>query len=152
VPAIEWRKLRKTEVTGSRNRLLWPVVADRLLSAERAKTEPRCGAGSHVPPCLDKQAKLCPIIFDAMQQNHAASEAEDQIRPRAKYSVPEAQVHLGGISRWLIWDLRRRGELKSLRIGRKKIVFLGQHLIDYLTSCEQGGPPPDPPERSSRCR
>lgn len=47
---------------------------------------------------------------------------QEAIPDRLAYSIEEAQVLLGGISRDTIYGLRARGELRFVKVGRRSLI------------------------------
>jgi excisionase family DNA binding protein len=83
------------------------------------------------PPFTGGQIELLRIFLAPLSADQAAPE-------RLGYSVPEAAEVLG-VSRALVYQLLRTGELRSLKLGRRRIIprdALGELL----------GRPPSPVE------
>lgn len=57
------------------------------------------------------------------------------VTEKLAYSVEEATEILG-ISRSLIYDKLRTGELRSIKIGRRRLIT-PEHLKGYLASLER---------------
>ena len=45
-----------------------------------------------------------------------------EAEPPQAYSIPEAQRHLGDCSRPFIYDLIRRGQLRTVKVGSRRLV------------------------------
>lgn len=56
---------------------------------------------------------------------------------RKAYTVAEAAEALR-VSQWLVREACRRGELRSVRIG-KRIIIPGNAIEDYLAATDQAG-------------
>ena len=63
-----------------------------------------------------------------MDHNHISMASQDE--QRLTFSVNEAAAALG-ISRDLVYDLLRTGQLQSLKAGRRRLISR-QHLEDFL--------------------
>jgi excisionase family DNA binding protein len=61
---------------------------------------------------------------------HSAEEEPDAPAERLAYSVNEA-AHLTGLSRDLLYDQMRRGNLPYVKIGRRRLITR-QHLEQFL--------------------
>jgi excisionase family DNA binding protein len=60
---------------------------------------------------------------------------------RLAYSVDEA-ARLTGLSRDLLYDEMRRGNLEYLKIGRRRLITR-HHLEQFLGIARSAPPPPD---------
>jgi excisionase family DNA binding protein len=60
----------------------------------------------------------------------ASQEGPDPIAGRLAYSVDEV-AHLTGLSRDLLYDQMRRGNLHYIKIGRRRLITR-QHLEQFL--------------------
>ncbi len=59
--------------------------------------------------------------------------------PKLLLSVEEA-AQLLSINRSSVYDLIGRGDLPSVKIGRRRLVYR-QSLINFIIRCESNGPP-----------
>lgn len=57
-------------------------------------------------------------------------------RTRAAYTVQEARQMLGGISQATFYGLVNRGELRTFRIGRRRLVS-ADAIADYIKGAER---------------
>ena len=71
--------------------------------------------------------ELVEAIAEAARTEAAASPAT----PDRLYSIPEACEALGGIGRSMVYDLIARGELSSIRVGRRRLVS-SSAIRDYI--------------------
>ena len=62
--------------------------------------------------------------------NSAAAASQDSHGGRLAYSVDEA-AHLTGLSRDLLYDEMRRGNLTYVKVGRRRLITR-QHLQQFL--------------------
>jgi excisionase family DNA binding protein len=71
--------------------------------------------------------ELVEAIAEAVRSEAATSPAT----PDRLYTIPETCEALGGIGRSLIYGLIARGELSSLRVGRRRLVT-GDAIRQYI--------------------
>ena len=79
------------------------------------------------PRLVSAVAELAEALAEASRLEAAAVPAA----PDRLYTIPETCEALGGIGRSLVYDLIGRGELASLRAGRRRLVT-GAAIRDYI--------------------
>jgi excisionase family DNA binding protein len=83
-----------------------------------------------VPQLPGKPGRANPPVVDAQVPQQAGSPETSSPSERLAYSVDEA-AHLTGLSRDLLYDEMRRGNLVYLKIGRRRLITR-QHLEQFL--------------------
>ena len=53
------------------------------------------------------------------------------------YSVEDAAVLLGGISKWTVYAWLAKGKIQRTKVGRRTMIS-GQHLRAFLDRCNPG--------------
>lgn len=69
----------------------------------------------------------------------ASPEQPTSGEPRLLLSVEEA-AQLLSINRSTVYDMLGRGDLPSLKLGRRRLISR-QSLVEFIMRCESNGPP-----------
>lgn len=70
-------------------------------------------------------------LVEAIAESVRAEAASSPATPDKLYSIADTQAALGGIGRSLVYDLIARGELASLRAGRRRMIS-GDAIRAYI--------------------
>ncbi|MCI0583173.1 MAG: helix-turn-helix domain-containing protein [Chloroflexi bacterium] len=70
-------------------------------------------------------------LADAIREEISLAAAAAAPAPR-NLTVPEARAALGGVARSTIYDLVSRGELRKIKVNRRKTVIPADSVAAYL--------------------
>lgn len=79
----------------------------------------------------DRLARAVAELVEALAESVRAEAAAVPAAPDKLYSISETCAALGGIGRSLVYDLIARGELSSLRVGRRRLIT-GDAIRNYI--------------------
>ena len=88
-----------------------------------------------------------PVPISNPETLQATAAEPDLPSERLAYSVDEA-AHLTGLSRDLLYDEMRRGNLPYRKVGRRRLITR-HHLQQFLGLASSPDDPPQPPDAST---